>query len=85
MNHKYIMISYAFLTIFWAAALAFLMRGKWFKKLLAAVLLLCLTATGIYDFGVILADNNAYHRVAVNMESELTDGSMRIWMRMICF
>lgn len=71
-NHKYIMISYAFLTIFWAAALAFLMRGKWFKKLLAAVLLLCLTATGIYDFVVILADNNAYHRVAVNMESELT-------------
>ena len=36
------------------------------------MLLLCLTATGIYDFGVILADNNAYHRVAVNMESELT-------------
>lgn len=91
-NHKYVMISYGFLTIFWAEALAKLFarkrrkavrkagdkspssgrRFRWPARLLGAALLLCLTATGVYDFVVILADNNQYHRVAVDMESSLT-------------
>lgn len=96
-NHKYVMISYGFLTIFWAEALSRFFAGgrkkaekaeiavsedhssvrqdkpcKWPGRLAGAVLLICLTATGVYDFVVIVADNNRYHRVAVNMESSLT-------------
>lgn len=71
-NHKYIMISYAFLTIFWGSAVEKLFcKGTW-RKILAAVLVVCQTATGIYDFVVILKDNDKDHRVAVNMESNLT-------------
>lgn len=71
-NHKYIMISYAFLAIFWGLAAEKLFRGGVWRKILAAALAVCLTATGIYDFVVILKDNDKDHRVAVNMESDLT-------------
>ena len=71
-NHKYIMISWAFLTIFWGGVLAKCWRGKWKKKLLALILTVCLTATGLYDFVIILRNNGPGRRVAVNMESELT-------------
>lgn len=75
-NHKYIMISYAFLAIFWAFAVEKLFRRKIWGKILAAVMALCLTATGIYDFVVILKDNDRNHRVAVNMESDTT-----LWLK----
>lgn len=71
-NHKYIMISWAFLTIFWGWASAKLLKGKWWKKILAAVLIVCLSATGVYDFAVILRNNGEGRRYAVNMESSLT-------------
>ncbi len=71
-NHKYIMISWAFLTIFWGGVLAKCWRGKWKKKLLALILTVCLTATGLYDFVIILRNNGPGRRVAVNMESDLT-------------
>ena len=72
-NHKYIMIAYAFLEIFWAwAVVRIFRRGKVYKA--AAILLaLCLTATGIYDFVVILKANGKGRRVAVRTESTLTD------------
>ena len=72
-NHKYIMIAYAFLTIFWAEAVCRLW-GRWRMtgKVLGLVLALCLTATGIYDFVVILKDNDSGHRVAVNLNSDVT-------------
>lgn len=91
-NHKYIMISYAFLAIFWAWAVTALFRGgkqkmakdgqvsglrlltgKLAGKLLAALLTFCLTATGIYDFVIILRNNGPGHRVTVSMESSLTE------------
>lgn len=72
-NHKYIMIAYAFMTIFWAWAACKLFEGKLWRKVLAALLVICLTATGIYDFVIILRDNDAYHRVGVKLESTLTD------------
>lgn len=75
-NHKYIMISYAFLAIFWAFAVEKLFLRKIWGKILAAVMALCLTATGIYDFVVILKDNDRNHRVAVNMESDTT-----LWLK----
>ena len=100
-NHKYIMISYAFLTIFWAWAICSLWswkktgRGvetaeeqktgrkelnesgnskalKVTGKILAVVLSLCLSITGIYDFVVIIKDNGPGRRVTVNMNSDLT-------------
>ena len=39
----------------------------------AAVLCICLSATGIYDYVIILRDNDSAHRMTVNMESSLTD------------
>lgn len=133
-NHKYIMISYAFLSIFWAWAVCTLwsvkrlwplylnrqqmkasekeqLRGiqtevtqkeeiqkevtqkeeiqkedihwneeinkgtagkKILRRILAVVLTVCLTATGVYDFVVIVKGNGPGRRVTVNMESELT-------------
>lgn len=79
-NHKYIMISYAFLTIFWAWAVCSLWNGrngqsgiqKTMGKILAIVLVISLSATGIYDFIVIVKGNGPGRRVTVNMNSELT-------------
>lgn len=72
-NHKYIMISYAFLAMFWAGAVCPLFRKKWQGRILAAVLTVCLTITGIYDFVIIVRDNGPGHRVTVNTNSSLTD------------
>ncbi|MCB5386441.1 hypothetical protein LIQ05_05370 [Blautia glucerasea] len=72
-NHKYIMISYAFLTIFWADAVCRLFRTRYLTgKLMGILLAMSLTVTGIYDFVVVLKDNDSGHRVAVNLESSLT-------------
>lgn len=71
-NHKYIMISYAFLAIFWAEAATVLFTGKAVWKSAAVVLCICLTLTGIYDFVIILRNNGPGHRVTVRMDSNLT-------------
>lgn len=71
-NHKYVMIAYAFLTIFWAEAVVRLWKWKGAGKVAAAVLAITLTATGVYDFAVILRKNDKEHRVAVTMKSNLT-------------
>lgn len=79
-NHKYIMISYAFLTIFWAWAVCSLWKGrngqsgiqKTMGKILAILLVISLSVTGIYDFVVIIKGNGPGRRVTVNMNSELT-------------
>lgn len=71
-NHKYIMISWAFLTVFWGGILFGLWKGNWRKKVLAFILTICLTATGVYDFVIILRNNGPGRRVTVDMESELT-------------
>lgn len=78
-NHKYVMISYAFVTVFWGwiVRCVFLAgknsRKKWAGRAAAAVLCICLSATGIYDYVIILRDNDSAHRMTVNMESSLTD------------
>ena len=71
-NHKYIMISYAFLTVFWAGAVCRMFRKKWPFRVLGVILALSLTVTGIYDFVVILKDNDSSHRVGVKLQSNLT-------------
>lgn len=72
-NHKYIMISYAFLTIFWAWAVCRIFTKNIGMKIVAVLLALCLTATGIYDFVVILKGNGPGRRVGVNLNSETTE------------
>lgn len=72
-NHKYIMISYAFLAIFWAEAVTSLMRKKIPVKILAVVLCISLTITGVYDMWIIFRNNGPGHRVYVNLDSELTE------------
>lgn len=78
-NHKYIMISYAFLAIFWAWAVCKLWDGirqniriKLCSRVTAVILAVVLSATGLYDFAVILKANGPGHRATVNMQSELT-------------
>lgn len=72
-NHKYIMISYAFVAMFWGWAVVQLFgRGIW-QKAAAVLLAVCLTITGIYDFVIIVRDNGPGRRVTVNMNSALTE------------
>lgn len=71
-NHKYIMISYAFLAIFWADAVCGLFQKRVVGKMAAVLLSLCLTVTGMYDFSVILRGNGPGRRVRVKMENEVT-------------
>ena len=75
-NHKYIMIAYAFLTVFWGGFLERLLKGGAGKKAAALILALCLTVTGIYDFAMILAGNGYGRKVTVDLNSELT-----LWLR----
>ena len=78
-NHKYVMISYAFVTVFWGWAVKciFQISGngwrKWAGRVAGIILCICLTATGAYDYVIILRDNDAAHRMTVNMKSSLTD------------
>ena len=66
------MISYAFLTVFWAGAVCRMFRKKWPFRALGVILALSLTVTGIYDFVVILKDNDSSHCVGVKLQSNLT-------------
>lgn len=72
-NHKYIMISYAFTAIFWAWAVVRLFQRKPGRRIAAVILTICLTITGVYDLVVIIRNNGPGRRVTVNMNSDLTD------------
>lgn len=72
-NHKYIMIAYAFLAILWSLAVLKLFQRKIGGRIVAVLLTIALSITGIYDFVVILKDNDSGHRVTVNMRSEVTE------------
>ncbi|MBR2764365.1 MAG: hypothetical protein IKE03_00060 [Blautia sp.] len=71
-NHKYIVIGYAFMTVFWANALGRLFAGGTARACTALIITVCLTATGFYDFVIILRNNGEGHRVTVNMDSDVT-------------
>ena len=46
---------------------------EWSCKVACVILCICLIGTGVYDFVVILLDNDSAHRMTVDMESSLTD------------
>ena len=78
-NHKYVMISYAFTAVFWGWTVRRIFLAgktgwkKWLGRVVCGILCICLTLTGIYDYVIILRDNDFGHRVTVNMNSDLTD------------
>ena len=72
-NQKYIMISYAFVAMFWGWAVTRLFQKNICRKMIAVILSICLTITGVYDFVIIVRDNGPGRRVTVNMNSALTD------------
>ena len=72
-NHKYMMIAYAFLAIFWADVLVKMWKKHLLLKIAAVALLICLTITGMYDFVIIMRNNGEGRRVGVNLESEVTE------------
>ncbi|MBQ1310818.1 MAG: hypothetical protein IIY55_03130 [Blautia sp.] len=71
-NHKYIMLSFALLSVLWGYVLSGIFRGGWLRKAAAVVLTIALTATGFYQFVVLVKDNDPLHRVSVYTESTLT-------------
>lgn len=72
-NHKYIMMSMAFLSVIWAELLVRLWRemGTIPARIFAVVLAVILMATGAYDFVIIIRNNGKDHEFGVDTESEL--------------
>ena len=71
-NHKYIMISMAFLGVFWGGLFGKIFSGGLLRKAAAVILAVLMCATGIYDYVVIIKDNDKDHRINVDLESPLT-------------
>jgi len=60
-NHKWIMMSLMLVSMFAAILLEKLIRsGDWLKRAVAVVLLVVLTATGIYDLSIVVKRNENY-------------------------
>lgn len=78
-NHKYVMVAYAFTAVFWGWTVREIFLAgktgwkKWLGRVVCGILCICLTLTGIYDYVIILRDNDSGHRMTVNMNSDLTD------------
>ena len=78
-NHKYVMVAYAFTAVFWGWTVREIFLAgktgwkKWLGRVVCGILCICRTLTGIYDYVIILRDNDSGHRVTVNMNSDLTD------------
>jgi hypothetical protein len=72
-NHKYIMMSMAFLSVVWAELLVRLWRDRRTAaaRTFAVVLAVILMATGAYDFVIIIRNNGKDHEFVVDTESEL--------------
>ena len=68
-NQKYIMISCAFLTIFWGFALARLW-ARGLTRWIAVILAIALTATGAYEFVLIVRNNGDHHRISTELDSQ---------------
>jgi hypothetical protein len=73
-NHKYIMMSCILLGIFAASLIMKLFERKEFLlELTGLLLIIMLTATGVYDFITVLKKNIPETAVTLNLEDPLTD------------
>lgn len=60
-NHKWIMMSLMLVSMFAAIVMTNLFKsGDWFKRIVAIVLLVVLTATGVYDLTTVVKRNENY-------------------------
>ena len=80
-NHKYIMMAMAYLSIIWADIVVSMFSDKEGRpigprniggKVIACIIAFLLMATGFYDYIIIIRNNDAGHRYGVNTASELT-------------
>ncbi len=72
-NHKYIMMSCILLGIFAAIFVARLIEQKDFvMKVVGVLLVIALTATGIYDFTTIISKNRPQNAIVLDLDSKLT-------------
>nr|MCR4652766.1 hypothetical protein [Eubacterium sp.] len=71
-NHKYIMIAAAFLSVIWGGVLAALWTKKAIGRTCMAVLLVLLITNGLYDFLIIIRDNGFDQSYHVNLNSDVT-------------
>ncbi len=73
-NHKYIMMSCILLGIFAADLCMLLLKQKDLShRLVAMLLIVMLTATGIYDFRTVLAKNTPDSAIVLDLEDPLTN------------
>jgi len=73
-NHKYIMMSCILLGIFAAHLIARMFdRKQAMWNIAAGLLIIMMTATGIYDFATILKKNSGDGKIVLNMEDPLTE------------
>lgn len=74
-NEKYIMMSMAFLAVMWAGIVTDLAKAKNMRvpaRIAAFLLVIALTATGVYDFVIICRDNGDSRSLMVNLDSDVT-------------
>lgn len=69
-NHKYVMISYAFLTMYWAWAMVRIWEKGHGLQFAAVLLGITLTLTGIYDFVIVVRNNGQGHRITVDLQDD---------------
>jgi len=73
-NHKYIMMSCILLGIYAAGLVMKLVEdGRYMVKALGVLLIIMLTATGIYDFYTVIKRNNPQWALVLDLKSPLTE------------
>lgn len=71
-NHKYIMIAVMLLDIFAAGFIVLLWSNKSnMMKVIAVILIICLTSTGLYETTVLMRRNNPKYSIVNNLDDEL--------------
>lgn len=80
-NHKYIMIAMAYLSIIWGELVSKLFSERTGERLgwrgvsaktAAAVLVFFMIATGVYDYTIIMRDNDRNHCITLDLNHDLT-------------
>lgn len=70
-NHKWIMMALMLISIYAAYLLTFLLHERdWWKRTVAVLLLVVLTATGVYDFAIVMKRNENY--MSYDLEDPVT-------------
>ncbi|MDF2538227.1 MAG: putative rane protein [Herbinix sp.] len=72
-NHKYIMISCILLSVYAAAFISKIWQNRvFFLHLVGVILIIMLTATGIYDFITVIKKNNPQYAIKLDLANDVT-------------